>query len=276
MPLDETHVDDDVLALLALGEDAGTPDERAHLALCERCAGEVAALSEVVGLARAADTEMVAPGPQVWERIAAELELTPAAPATGAHAAPLAGPGPGPVVGEPGPVVGESEAGPGTSEAVVGEPDAVVVPLTRRRRVAWGWIAGAAAAGVVIGGVGVGWVQSRDDRAQTVVATATLEPLPGWSAEGSATVQVARDGTRTLVVDVAEDTAPDGFREVWLLTPDVSGLVSVGTLAGSSGRFDLPAGLDLDEFSVVDVSQEPFDGNPAHSGDSIVRGALTA
>ncbi|KMM45032.1 anti-sigma factor [Cellulomonas sp. A375-1] len=276
MPLDETHVDDDVLALLALGEDAGTPDERAHLALCERCAGEVAALSEVVGLARAADTEMVAPGPQVWERIAAELELTPAAPATGAHAAPLAGPGPGPVVGEPGPVVGESEAGPGTSEAVVGEPDAVVVPLTRRRRVAWGWIAGAAAAGVVIGGVGVGWVQSRDDRAQTVVATATLEPLPGWSAKGSATVQVARDGTRTLVVDVAEDTAPDGFREVWLLTPDVSGLVSVGTLAGSSGRFDLPAGLDLDEFSVVDVSQEPFDGNPAHSGDSIVRGALTA
>ncbi|WP_287920185.1 anti-sigma factor [Cellulomonas sp.] len=272
MPLDETHVDDDVLALLALGEDAGTPDERAHLALCERCAGEVAALSEVVGLARAADTEMVAPGPQVWERIAAELELTPAAPATGAHAAPpaapLAGPGPGPVAVQP--------LQPGAVSEDVGEPEAVVVPLTRRRRVAWGWIAGAAAAGVVIGGVGVGWVQSRDDRAQTVVATATLEPLPGWSAEGSATVQVARDGTRTLVVDVAEDTAPDGFREVWLLTPDVSGLVSVGTLAGSSGRFDLPAGLDLDEFSVVDVSQEPFDGNPAHSGDSIVRGALTA
>jgi hypothetical protein len=27
---------------------------------------------------------------------------------------------------------------------------------------------------------------------------------------------------------------------------------------------------------VVDVSNEPFDGNPAHSGDSIVRGELQA
>jgi hypothetical protein len=58
--------------------------------------------------------------------------------------------------------------------------------------------------------------------------------------------------------------------------PDVSGLVSLGTLDGSSGRFDLPAGLDLDQFSVVDVSEEQFDGDPAHSGDSIVRGPLEA
>ena len=57
---------------------------------------------------------------------------------------------------------------------------------------------------------------------------------------------------------------------------DVSGLVSVGTLAGTSGRFDLPEGLDLDQFSVVDVSEEQFDGDPAHSGDSIVRGPLQA
>ncbi|ROS23854.1 anti-sigma-K factor rskA [Cellulomonas sp. PhB150] len=240
MPFDEFHVDDDVLALLALGEEAGTTADRAHVQECELCGDEIAALADVVGLARSADTELVTPGPQVWERIAAELELAPAAvPATA--------------------------------------PDPVVVPLAPRRRPrAWAWISAAAAVGIIIGGAGVGWALTRDDRARSVVATATLDPLPGWSAQGSAKVETTRDGTRVLVVDVDEKSDPDGFREVWLLTPDVKGLVSVGTLDGSSGRFDLPAGLDLDEYSVVDVSQEPFDGNPAHSGDSIVRGALRA
>jgi len=237
VPFDEFHVDDDVLALLALGEEAGTTADRAHVQECELCADEIAALADVVGLARTADTELVTPGPQVWERIAAELDLAPAAdiPAT----------------------------------------PPVVVPLAARRRSrAWGWIAGAAAAGIIVGGAGVGWALTRDDRTTSVVATATLEPLPGWSAQGTAKVETSRDGTRVLVVDVDEKSDDDGFREVWLLTPDVKGLVSIGTLDGSSGRFDLPAGLDLSQYSVVDVSQEPFDGNPAHSGDSIVRGAL--
>ena len=47
-----------------------------------------------------------------------------------------------------------------------------------------------------------------------------------------------------------------------------------GLLEGSEGTFPLPAGVDLSEYSVVDVSREPSDGDPAHSGDSIVRGAL--
>jgi hypothetical protein len=237
VPFDEFHVDDDVLALLALGEEAGSTADRAHVQECELCGDEIAALADVVGLARAADTELVTPGPQVWERIAAALDLAPAAdiPAT----------------------------------------PPVVVPLAPRRRSrAWGWIAGAAAAGIIVGGAGVGWALTRDDRTTSVVATATLEPLPGWSAQGTAKVETSRDGTRVLVVDVDEKSDDDGFREVWLLTPDVKGLVSIGTLDGSSGRFDLPAGLDLSQYSVVDVSQEPFDGNPAHSGDSIVRGAL--
>lgn len=242
MPWDESHVDDDVLALLALGEDAGTPDERAHVAGCERCTAEVAALGGVVSLARGADVTFVAPAPQVWDRIESELGLTPVASQ------------------------GSSDAGSSGDGVVVAMP---------RRRVAWGWVAGAAAAGVLIGAVGVGWAQSRDAR-ETVVASAALQPLPGWSAEGTARVEVGRDGERVLVVDVQDGKPEDGFREVWLLRPDVSGLVSLGTLTGSSGRFDLPAGLDLDEFSVVDVSLEQFDGDPAHSGDSIVRGALEA
>ena len=56
--------------------------------------------------------------------------------------------------------------------------------------------------------------------------------------------------------------------------PDVTQLVSLGVLEGDSGTFAIPAGLELDELPVVDVSLEPFDGDPAHSGDSVVRGTL--
>ena len=38
----------------------------------------------------------------------------------------------------------------------------------------------------------------------------------------------------------------------------------------------LPAQVDVGEFPVVDVSIEPADGDPAHSGDSVVRGTLSS
>ncbi|WP_163276172.1 anti-sigma factor, partial [Cellulomonas iranensis] len=86
--------------------------------------------------------------------------------------------------------------------------------------------------------------------------------------------RTAPDGTRSLVVDLDDAPGVEGYLEVWLLKPDVSGLVSLGTLDGTSGTFALPADLDLTQFPVVDVSDEPMDGDPAHSGVSVVRGAL--
>jgi hypothetical protein len=234
---DESHVDDDVLALLALGENAGSTADLAHVEECERCTDELASLTDVVGLARSggADVALVAPAPEVWDRVAAELGLASASTAV-----------------------------------------APVVPIGSRRPRAGRWIAAAAAVGLVVGGGATWWAANRPE-AVTVIATAALEPLPGWDASGAATVETRSDGSRVLVVDLDKSESSDGgFREVWLLKPDVSGLVSLGTLDGSSGRFDLPAGLDLDQFSVVDVSEEQFDGDPAHSGDSIVRGPLEA
>ncbi|KQR17584.1 anti-sigma factor [Cellulomonas sp. Leaf334] len=254
MPFDESHVDDDLLALLALGETAGTTADLAHVEECERCADELASLTDVVGLARSggADIALVAPAPQVWDRVAAELGLA------GAAGSPVASPAP-------------------VTPALSSEDGvAPVVSLDSRRPRAGRWIAAAAAVGLVLGGGATWWVANRPDPV-TVIASAVLEPLPGWDATGSAVVETLSDGSRVLVVDLDQsESSEDGFREVWLLKPDVSGLVSVGTLAGASGRFDLPAGLDLDQFSVVDVSEEQFDGDPAHSGDSIVRGPLEA
>ncbi|WP_246125292.1 anti-sigma factor [Cellulomonas xylanilytica] len=262
-------MDDDLLALLALGEPAGSTADLAHVEECERCADELASLTDVVSLARSggADAPLVAPAPHVWDRVAAELGLA-AAGGVGASAPSS----PAWVTSSPAPVA--SSAAP-----VVSSPEhavATVIPLESRRPRAGRWIAAAAAVGLVVGGGGAWWVASQEDPV-TVIATAVLEPLPGWDASGSAVVETLSDGSRVLVVDLAQsESSDDGFREVWLLKPDVSGLVSVGTLDGASGRFDLPAGLDLDQFSVVDVSEEQFDGDPAHSGDSIVRGPLEA
>ncbi len=137
-----------------------------------------------------------------------------------------------------------------------------------------GWLVAAGIAGVVAGGAGVlGWQSIGDGDEQTTVATATLEPLPDHDGTGQARV-LESGARRELVVDLDAESDPDGFYEVWLLRPDVSGMVSLGVLSGDTGSFALPEGLDLDDFPIVDVSAEPYDGQPAHSGDSVVRGEL--
>ena len=58
-----------------------------------------------------------------------------------------------------------------------------------------------------------------------------------------------------------------------MIDPEVSQLVSLGPLR-EDGLYDLPAGLDPEAFPIVDVSVEPIDGDPTHSGDSLLRGQL--
>ena len=68
------HTDPELLALLALGEQGGTEEERAHVRSCAVCAAELAELERVVALARsAADEAMNEPAPRVWEAIRAEI-----------------------------------------------------------------------------------------------------------------------------------------------------------------------------------------------------------
>ena len=168
--------------------------------------------------------------------------------------------------------------------AIAGElsldQDQTVTPISRARRQRRRWTSLAAAAAVgIVGGVGATLAvqQLGDGGGDEVVARAELEPLPAWEATGDAEVIVQPDGSRQLRVDLelASDQ-PDGFREVWLLTPDVSRMVSLGELDGNTGTVPIPSWVDLDDYAVVDVSLEPFDGQPAHSGDSIVRGPLQA
>jgi hypothetical protein len=257
------HVDDETLAMLAVSDQVAADDVAEHLASCDRCRDEVAALQRVAAVTRASeDVTLAAPPEHVWDRIAAEIARTPQQ-----AAAPAADPGPA------------TEGGRSETQqhAVARRPRS----RPRRRRALALVIAGAGVLAVVLGiGVASGIVPGlpRGDT-ETVLANTELAALPGWSGTtGRAELERDQDGRVTLLVDLHGERGRSGtgpLREVWMMRSDLGGLVSVGYLDGDQGRFTVPDGVDTAEFPVVDVSAEADDGDPAHSGDSIVRGTLT-
>ena len=234
-----SHIDPEQLALLAMDEPVESPDDRAHLAECRVCTADLVAMrhAAVVGRAAVDDGGLESPPDRVWHRIADELALADS---------------------------------PGASEP--GAARARDPRRTRRRGV---WILAASVAFVVALGAGV-WAVTNAVR-PTAVAAASLTAFPGHpGAEGTATVEEDRDGTVRLTVELDAAASGDGYREVWLIRSDALALVSLGILDGERGTFVVPEGIDLAEYSLVDISVEPLDGDPLHSGDSIVRGELEA
>jgi anti-sigma-K factor RskA len=148
--------------------------------------------------------------------------------------------------------------------------DVDVVPLRRARRLPL-VVLGAAAAVVALV---VGVVVLSDDSPATTTEQVALEALPGFEgASGEATL-VVEGSSRAVTVDLAAVDVPAGNHlELWLLDDDVAELVPLGTIAGD-GAHQLPEDADLDATPVVDISLEPDDGDPAHSGVSVVRGRL--
>jgi anti-sigma-K factor RskA len=132
----------------------------------------------------------------------------------------------------------------------------------------------AAAAAVLVAVAGAVWLASTPP-SPTVLATASLDALPEWpSASGSARLERLADGSRVIQVTLDSPADPDGFREAWLITGDAGALVSLGVMSEGTATFAVPDGIDTSRYELVDVSEEAFDGDPAHSGDSIVRGPL--
>ena len=250
-----THLNDDELILYSFGEDAPNAAQREHLRTCSRCTAELAALDRLVTAGKASDNvDLVYPPDSVWNGIHADLRLS----------ADLRG-------------APQDDARPAV--ALDTDEPHVVSPRRRgahhagkRQRVVVLALLGTAVlvVGLIVGAVG-STILGRPD-APRLVAEAELEPFPNWDASGSARVEEDDSGTRSMAVDISAPSG--GLTEVWLIDPTTSGLVSLGLLNGEAGTFSVPDDLDLSRYSVVDVSLEPDDGNPAHSGDSIVRGEL--
>jgi len=100
-----------------------------------------------------------------------------------------------------------------------------------------------------------------------------LDPSGGAST-GSVRLVELSDGSRAIDLDVSNLPKVDGeFFELWLIDPQVKGMVSMGPVRGS-GRYVIPDGVGTDAFPIVDLSVEPVDGVPTHSGKSVLRGVL--
>jgi hypothetical protein len=269
------HTSPDVLALLALGEHAGTAEERAHVDGCPVCLAEVAELVRVAAVGRSAtmSDQLETPRPEVWQAIQAELHL-------GENIAPAATDGRRPdlshetVLGLDRPRSAQDEA---ATVPPVATADVAAASQTSRGRRARSWVLAAAIALVV--GFGLGYAVDRFAQpAETVIEKAQLQALPAWpGSKGEAWVERDATGDRFLVVKVDSQRPNQGYRQVWLIDRSVKAMAPMGFLNNGFGRFNIPDDLNLDEFPIVDVSAEPAnDPDPAHSGDSIVRGQLAS
>jgi anti-sigma-K factor RskA len=201
--------------------------------------GEIEALLREID---PAELDLVAPPPDVWDGIASEIGLEP---------------------------VGESAG-------------ATVVSLDRRRaRFVRPLVAAAAIAVLAAGAVVVSSIRDNDDE---VVATARLafdptafDPI---GADATAQAQLVEHEGR-FEIRLADASLPDpagNDLELWLIAARDDGTLDVQPVAlvdpDDPGTYAVPAGLDPEVYSIVDISIEPRDGDVAHSGRSILRGDL--
>ena len=245
------HADAEDLAALALDPTAVAPGTREHVSSCTACRTTSDELRAVAaGLSAAAsEGRLVAPPAGLRDRVLDELAV---------------------------------DTDPGPTQR------ADVVPLRPRSR-SHGravpvWAAGLAAAATLVVGLGLGRVSAPTEAppgrpvvSGSVVAAADLTTVEGGDPRGLAeALRGGDDDVVTLHVDAEALGDDGGIHEVWLLNVDGERMVALGLLAaGDEGEFDVPVGLIERGYRVVDISVEPVDGDPTHSGVSLARGELT-
>ncbi|MCL3819933.1 anti-sigma factor [Aeromicrobium wangtongii] len=231
--------------LLQLARDGSSDEDvRRHVEDCEQCAAELQSMRRLVGAAAAIGPALepdalVAPSSAVWDRIQAELAASDAQP----------------------PVVPDRSAAPrrGRRPMVV----AVAAALT----------------GIVLGGVG-GYLLADDgsgDRTvadpRDPVAVGTLTPVGRDDVTGQIAISPG-DRSRSLTITFSRAVTGPGYVEAWLLDPLTNEMLGLGVVGPEGGTVTVPADADLSRFTTVDISREPFDGDPAHSAESLARAVL--
>lgn len=214
----------------------------------EALAVEVAELAAIVGDVTAVDHDLEAPPPGMWSRIAAAID---ARPDEGAEPRLVLVP---------------------TEEPVPGDEPAAAGPRgSRSPALRW-----AAAATVVVALVGAAWFLRGGGDDAVPLANATLEPLEALepAAPPASATLVEVDGHLEVRLEGVDVATAEGFVEVWLLDDAAEQLVSLGPLR-PDGTYLVPDGVRVEEFPVLDLSVEAVDGDPGHSGDSVLRGAFT-
>jgi hypothetical protein len=235
-----SHLEQDRLVLLALGEEALDVSETGHLDTCEACRSEVADLRTVAGLGRQTQEvhDLPAPPEHVWHLINAEL---------------------------------------GTSEREAPVPVAARRP---RRRPVLMAAAAAAIAALVAAAVTYVLVKPAASACTQRVTLSALPGAPAGAngeaclvrSEGEEKLRITAKGMPAPTDGFYEVWLIDGNS---LRDPAHLRMATLGNMAGAKSEdFTLPPNVDVTRYDVVDVSAEPNDGNAAHSGKSLLRGRL--
>jgi hypothetical protein len=109
-----------------------------------------------------------------------------------------------------------------------------------------------------------------------LTAHARLAPVAASWSSASGTAELATDerGRRVLEVALHADLPTSGVRQAWLLHRDDPSLrQTLGILDGPHGLWTVAHSIDLEEYSILDISQQD-PGETDHSGQTIVRGEL--
>ena len=270
-----SHPDRELLTQLAMNDPLALDAETlVHIADCEQCSAEVAALQRVVAAADAMRDdptlrEVMTPADRVWDRIAVSAGVV----TTEERAMHKASTSKMPVQ-----AAGTRD---GTLEADVDEladgrgPDGQGRPRSRRRFVVQ--VMAAAVIGILCGSLFTWALTGRDDDGgsndEATVATSDLVGIDGHTTSGVASFAETPTGGE-LTIDLEAEDAGDGFIQAWLLDEKTGGMVALGVVDGNTGTFAVPQDLDLAAFNQIDISLEPYDGNPEHSAVSLARGPL--
>jgi hypothetical protein len=281
------HPDDEVLTQFALDDplavDAAT---LVHISDCDRCTDDIQEIQRVVDGALAAGGRpdlrtLVPPPPSVWEQLVAEIgepgrphDADEPADAGGATTTPAstvslaADRDDGWLFEQPGEIALESSDGDAGDRTSGGD-----------RRTLW-QVAVAAAVGLIIG-AGTAWLVAGDDDepVATSPAPADAPTAPLTGVDGNVTsgeiALVEREGhAPEITITLATLDRSRGFLEAWLVNADSGGLVALGVFDGVRGTFAVPPALNLSKYDQVEVSREPFDGDPTHSPATLARGPV--
>lgn len=146
-------------------------------------------------------------------------------------------------------------------------------PRRRRLLVLRPAVAALAAVALVAGGLAIGVLAGGSGAPEG--RELALRPLDGAASGAAGEARLATDSA-TIRVDGLPPSARGQFYELWLLN-SADDLVSLGSFrVPESGATEVtvPVPGDAGGYGFVDLSVERDDGDPSHSGDSVLRGRV--
>jgi anti-sigma-K factor RskA len=171
------------------------------------------------------------------------------------------------------PAAGTPAPATGGESPVRRGPAAGAAPSRRRRSrrlVLRPAIAALAATALLAAGTGLGVLLDRDPQPATRLVLSPLDPA---DPQARGRVGVASDRV-SLRVSGLQPTPEGQFYELWLLGADdqLIGLGAFRVDENGTATLRLPLPVDPERFRYFDISLEPGDGDPGHSGVSVLRG----